>query len=74
MGISTPVTGVLQEERDGDVAVVLIHGFGAGCFAWRLIMPHLAQKLGCRVYAFDRPGFGAVPLHLLCYSPCVATT
>lgn len=39
--------------------IVLVHGFGAGVFAWRHILQPLAQKCGCRVIAFDRPGFGA---------------
>ena len=56
--ISSPVT-LLQEERDSSAAVVLIHGFGGGAFTWRLVMADLAEKSKCRVYAFDRPGFGA---------------
>ncbi|KAK9811616.1 hypothetical protein WJX72_007022 [[Myrmecia] bisecta] len=42
----------------GDTGVVLIHGFGGGVFAWRHIMPALAQHCNCRVVAFDRPAFG----------------
>ena len=49
----------LQVERDPDAGIVLIHGFGAGTFAWRHIMSKLAQQAQCRVYAFDRPGFGS---------------
>jgi pimeloyl-ACP methyl ester carboxylesterase len=37
---------------------VLIHGFGAGVFAWRRVGPALAAALGMRVVALDRPGFG----------------
>ena len=44
-----------QYEQTG---IVLVHGFGAGVFAWRHIMQPLAQKCSCRVVAFDRPGFG----------------
>lgn len=52
----------LRYEQQG---IVLVHGFGAGVFAWRHIMQPLAQKCGCRVIAFDRPGFGA-PTIVLC--------
>ena len=37
---------------------MLIHGFGAGVFAWRRVGPALAAALGIRVVALDRPGFG----------------
>lgn len=47
-----------QDEADETAAIVLIHGFGGGAFAWRLIMAELAAKSRCRVYALDRPGFG----------------
>lgn len=40
------------------VAVVLVHGFGGGVFAWRHILQPLSSALGVRVVAFDRPGFG----------------
>eukprot|EP00775_Hariotina_reticulata_P013357 gene13357-13485_t len=42
----------------GDCAVVLVHGFGGGVFAWRHILQPLAAAVGARVVAFDRPGFG----------------
>lgn len=38
------------------VAIVLLHGFGASTFSWRLVAPALAARLP--VVAFDRPGFG----------------
>ena len=39
--------------------VLLLHGFGAGAFAWRLVAPQLARRCpGARVVAFDRTGFG----------------
>jgi hypothetical protein len=41
-----------------DCAVVLVHGFGGGVFAWRHLMQPLAAAVGARVVAFDRPGFG----------------
>ncbi|CAD7697615.1 unnamed protein product [Ostreobium quekettii] len=43
---------------DGTFAVVFIHGFGGGVFAWRNLMRPLAELCGCRVVAFDRPAFG----------------
>lgn len=41
-----------------NAALVLIHGFGAGVFAWRRVGPALAAARGMRVVALDRPGFG----------------
>lgn len=55
-----------QEERDPAAAIVLIHGFGGGAFAWRLLVADLAEKSKCRVYAFDRPGFGETLLRFQC--------
>lgn len=55
------ITSVNAEQDGGryeQEGIVLVHGFGAGVFAWRHIMQPLAQKCGCRVIAFDRPGFG----------------
>lgn len=43
---------------DQKVAVVFVHGFGAGVFAWRKVAPALASSFGITVVAFDRPGFG----------------
>lgn len=43
---------------DRSFAVVLIHGFGGGVFAWRHLMRPLAEINGCRVVALDRPAFG----------------
>ena len=43
--------------RDG-IPVVLVHGFGAWTFAWRLQRIVLAQA-GYRVIAFDELGYGA---------------
>ncbi|MFQ6001511.1 MAG: alpha/beta fold hydrolase [Anaerolineae bacterium] len=36
--------------------LLLIHGLGASCEYWRYNVKALSQ--GCRVYAFDLPGFG----------------
>jgi len=38
--------------------VVFIHGFGGGVFSWRHVMGSVAREVGCRVVAFDRPGWG----------------
>lgn len=38
--------------------VVLLHGFGGGVFSWRHVMSTVAREVGCRVVAFDRPGWG----------------
>lgn len=48
----------VQPEQDQGFAVVLIHGFGGGVFAWRHVMEPLAMQCQARVVAFDRPGFG----------------
>lgn len=36
--------------------LVLVHGFGASTYAWRRVMPHLAESF--RVVAVDLSGFG----------------
>jgi pimeloyl-ACP methyl ester carboxylesterase len=41
---------------EGGPPVVLLHGFGASVFSWRLMMEPLAMDR--EVVAFDRPGFG----------------
>jgi pimeloyl-ACP methyl ester carboxylesterase len=38
--------------------VVFLHGFGGGVFSWRHVMSTVAREVGCRVVAFDRPGWG----------------
>lgn len=45
-------------EGDGQFGIVLVHGFGGGVFSWRHVMGVLARQVGCRVAAFDRPGWG----------------
>ncbi|KAK9836382.1 hypothetical protein WJX74_000036 [Apatococcus lobatus] len=57
----SPLEGCRYEQT----GIVLMHGFGAGVFAWRHIMQPLAQKCSCRVIAFDRPGFGLTSRPLL---------
>jgi len=43
------------EEGEG-AAIVLLHGFGASAFSWRLALPMLGANY--RVVAVDLPGFG----------------
>ncbi|VVB00414.1 unnamed protein product [Arabis nemorensis] len=45
-------------ERNENVGIVLVHGFGGGVFSWRHVMGELSIHLGCRVVAYDRPGWG----------------
>ncbi len=48
----------LVELYEKDTGVVLLHGFGGGVFSWRHVMGSIAMEVGCRVVAFDRPGWG----------------
>ncbi len=48
----------LVELYERDTGVVLLHGFGGGVFSWRHVMGSIAMEVGCRVVAFDRPGWG----------------
>ncbi|VFQ87352.1 unnamed protein product [Cuscuta campestris] len=45
-------------EANGQLGIVLVHGFGGGAFSWRNVMAVLARQVGCTVVAFDRPGWG----------------
>lgn len=45
-------------ERNENVGIVLVHGFGGGVFSWRHVIEELSIHLGCRVVAYDRPGWG----------------
>lgn len=45
-------------ENNGQFGIVLVHGFGGGVFSWRHVMGVLARQTGCRVAAYDRPGWG----------------
>jgi pimeloyl-ACP methyl ester carboxylesterase len=54
-----PVNGLAvhyKEQGEGELALVLLHGFGASVFSWREVMAPLAE-LG-RAVAFDRPAYG----------------
>ncbi|VAH62040.1 unnamed protein product [Triticum turgidum subsp. durum] len=55
---SRPMGFDLEAEEHGKFAVVLVHGFGGGVFAWRHVSNLLARQVGCTVLAFDRPGWG----------------
>lgn len=51
--------GTGSEETQGTTSgVIFIHGFGGGVFSWRHLMSAVAREVGCRVVAFDRPGWG----------------
>uniref|UniRef100_A0A453F4K0 AB hydrolase-1 domain-containing protein n=1 Tax=Aegilops tauschii subsp. strangulata TaxID=200361 RepID=A0A453F4K0_AEGTS len=55
---SKPMGFDLETGEHGKFAVVLVHGFGGGVFAWRHVRNLLARQVGCTVLAFDRPGWG----------------
>ncbi|XP_020099271.1 uncharacterized protein LOC109717780 isoform X2 [Ananas comosus] len=55
---SKPVNFRVEVEEKGKFAIVLVHGFGGGVFAWRHVSSVLARQVGCTVAAFDRPGWG----------------
>ncbi|KAJ8756139.1 hypothetical protein K2173_024686 [Erythroxylum novogranatense] len=55
LNFATDEVGV--EEND-DFGIILVHGFGGGVFSWRHVMGVLARQVGCKVAAFDRPGWG----------------
>lgn len=38
--------------------LILLHGFGASVFSWNRVMKPLAELIGSKVLAFDRPAFG----------------
>lgn len=52
--------GTLDQDiqENGQVGIVLVHGFGGGVFQWRHVMGVLSRQVGCTVVAFDRPGWG----------------
>lgn len=47
-----------NSESNGQFGIVLVHGFGGGVFSWRHVMGVLARQTGCKVAAYDRPGWG----------------
>lgn len=57
--VSSPgCSGASGPSGAAGTAIVLVHGYGGGVFAWRHVMEALALQCQCRVVAFDRPGFG----------------
>ena len=40
----------------GELAVVMLHGFGASLYSWREVIPDLAENNS--VFSYDRPAFG----------------
>lgn len=59
LGLPTRVTtaGNIEPKEKG-FGVIFLHGFGGGVFSWRHVMSTVARDVGCRVAAFDRPGWG----------------
>lgn len=57
-GSSQPSMLLQKPSPTPGTAILLIHGFGGGSFAWRHVMQPLATRTGLRVLAFDRPAFG----------------
>ena len=57
-GSSQPFLLLQKASPTPGTAILLIHGFGGGSFAWRHVMQPLATRTGLRVLAFDRPAFG----------------
>ncbi|KAB5563958.1 hypothetical protein DKX38_004012 [Salix brachista] len=55
---SKPVIPEQDMEGNSQLGIVLVHGFGGGVFSWRHVMGVLCQQVGCKVAAFDRPGWG----------------
>ncbi|KAI3964032.1 hypothetical protein MKX01_014313 [Papaver californicum] len=51
------VTNQPSKKRNG-FPMVLLHGFGASVFSWDRVLKPLAQCIGSKVIAFDRPAFG----------------
>ncbi|XP_057504521.1 uncharacterized protein LOC130788015 [Actinidia eriantha] len=56
--MSSPTVEQQELEENGQIGIVLVHGFGGGAFSWRHVMGVLARQVGCTVAAFDRPGWG----------------
>ncbi|KAM5556922.1 bifunctional epoxide hydrolase 2 [Rosa sericea] len=49
---------VSSETKTVGLAMILLHGFGASVFSWKRVMKPLAEAIGSKVLAFDRPAFG----------------
>ncbi|XP_028782195.1 uncharacterized protein LOC114738324, partial [Neltuma alba] len=48
----------MDGSTNGELGVVLVHGFGGGVFSWRHVMGSISRQSNCTVAAFDRPGWG----------------
>ncbi|MET8067394.1 alpha/beta fold hydrolase, partial [Micromonospora sp. NPDC005313] len=57
--MTTPVD-VVYERRGAGPALVLLHGIGHHCGAWRPVLDRLAEAHD--VIAVDLPGFGRSPV------------
>ncbi|KAK9913897.1 hypothetical protein M0R45_037701 [Rubus argutus] len=49
---------VSSETKSVVTSMILLHGFGASVFSWNRVMKPLAEAIGSKVLAFDRPAFG----------------
>ncbi|KAJ4850022.1 hypothetical protein Tsubulata_014057 [Turnera subulata] len=47
-----------HDSRKLGLPMILLHGFGASVFSWNRVMKPLAELIGSKVLAFDRPAFG----------------
>ncbi|KDD73100.1 hypothetical protein H632_c2538p0 [Helicosporidium sp. ATCC 50920] len=56
--VCLPRATAVESPRAGETAILLVHGFGGGAFAWRHVAQPLADATGLRVVALDRPGWG----------------
>lgn len=45
-----------KTQGQGEVGMVLLHGFGASLYSWREVQPTLAESL--TTFSYDRPAFG----------------
>jgi pimeloyl-ACP methyl ester carboxylesterase len=45
-----------KTQGDGEISVVMLHGFGASVYSWREVAPILAE--GYTTFSYDRPAFG----------------
>jgi pimeloyl-ACP methyl ester carboxylesterase len=55
---SDRVNTLENKKASTSVPAILLHGFGASLFSWSRVLKPLADIIGSRVVAFDRPGFG----------------
>lgn len=48
----------IPQSEVANIPMILLHGFGASIFSWNRALKPLAEAIGSRVLAFDRPAFG----------------